>query len=280
MYKSLNLLKQNLEQYFQKIKNISLLSKDEEYILAKNFKELNDITAIKILVESNLNYVIKIAKNYTGYGILIKDLIQVGIIGLIKAIQNFNPEKKIRLISFAIYWIKSEIHEYIVKNIKIVKIANTKNQKKIFFNLKKFKKIGWLNTNEKIVISNLLNVKKHEIDQMELSLNKYDIAIEFNDTNFNKFKLNIETLSNRKDPLIILENNNWKNFINIHFKNAFNKLDKRSQNIITLRWLNEKKYTLKKLSKIYKISSERIRQIELKAIMILKNKINIVNKNK
>jgi RNA polymerase sigma-32 factor len=254
------------------------LSKEEEYILAKNFKEKNDIQAAKKLIESNINYVIKIARNYSGYGITIKDLVQEGLIGLIKAVKNFDPEKKHRLISFAIYWIKSEIQEYIIRNLRIVKIASTKTQKRLFFNLKKFKKINWLNTKEKLHLSNFLRAKKKEIENMELKLNNKDISLTFNqndeeDINIIKKTLNIDNIENENDPLISIEKNNWDNFVITKFKKAFKKLDKRSQEIIKKRWLNKNQNTLKNLAESYNISSERIRQIENNAIKKLKKLI-------
>jgi len=283
MDKNSHLLSSNnkdLDFYVQKIKNIPVLSKDEEYILTKKFKEKNDRIAIKKIIESNLNYVIKIAKNYTGYGITVKDLIQEGIIGLMKAVKKFDPEKKIRLISFAIYWIKSEIHEYIIKNLRIVKIATTKAQKKLFFNLKKFKKLGWLNENEKNAISNLLNIKNNEIEYMESKLNKKDISIDIrdeeNDANIKTIKnSNAVSILKKNDPLLLIEKNNWNTYIKNNLKKAIRKLDKRSQNILRKRWLLKKKYTLRNLSQIYNVSSERIRQLENSAIKKLKTIIKL-----
>jgi RNA polymerase sigma-32 factor len=252
--------------YIQITKNIPILSKDEEYILAKNFKEHNDMNAVKKLVESNINYVIKIAKNYSGYGIMTKDLIQEGLIGLMKAIKKFNPDKNIRLISFAIYWIKSEIHEYIIKNLKIVKIASTKTQKKLFFNLKKIKKIGFLNNNEKKSISNLLNVKYKEIDYIESRLNKSDINLD-NKDDLSKHYSNILYSDNLKFFNEKIDNDSE---IFKKVNKALNYLDDRSKNILVNRWFSKKKLTLKDLSKKYLISPERVRQIESNAIKKLK----------
>ncbi|HIH2762382.1 MAG TPA: sigma-70 family RNA polymerase sigma factor [Candidatus Azoamicus sp.] len=153
--KSINTFK--IDSYIHNFKNAPILSKNEEFILTKKFKEKNDLNAIKQLIESNLKYIIKIAIKYEGYGIIVKDLIQEGVIGFIKSVKNFDPSKNIRLISFAIYWIKSEIHEYIIKNLRLVKIASTKSQKKLLFNLKKIKHVNWLSENEAKVISNLFN---------------------------------------------------------------------------------------------------------------------------
>lgn len=271
---------EDLEFYTKKIKNIPTLSKDEEYILAKNFKENSDTAAAKKLIESNLNYVIKISKNYTGYGITIKDLIQEGTIGLIKAIKKFNPEKKIRLISFAIYWIKSEIHEYIIRNLRIVKIATTKTQKKLFFNLKKFKKLEWLNENEKNAISNLLNIKSTDIEYMEAKLNTKDISIDAKNDKNEHTNIFLEPYSTyiitkKNDPLSLIEKKNWDIHLKEKLKKAIKKLDKRSKYILKKRWLIEKKYTLKNLADICNVSAERIRQLENIAIKKLKKIIQL-----
>lgn len=275
---SLNNINENINFYIQKTKNIPILSKDEEYILAKNFKEKNDIQAARQLIESNINYVIKIAKNYNGYGIAIKDLIQEGLIGLMKAIKKFDPEQKNRLMSFAIYWIKSEIHEYIIKNLRIVKIASTKNQKKLFFNLKKIKKIGWLNNKEKDSIANLLNSKNKEIEYIESRFNNKDLITNFkekNENDDNNFDYNSNSIQEieKTNPLVIIEKKNWDDFIKKKLNKALYKLDDRSLDIIKKRWLLNETKTLKKLAQNYNISSERVRQIETTAMKKLRKLI-------
>ncbi|HIH2762996.1 MAG TPA: RNA polymerase factor sigma-32 [Candidatus Azoamicus sp.] len=274
---SLKNIDESIDFYKQRIRNIPILSKDEEYNLTKSFKEKNDIQAAKKLIESNINYVIKIAKNYSGYGINIKDLIQEGIIGLMKAVNKFNPDKKNRLISFAIYWIKSEMHEYIIKNLRIVKVASTKKQKKLFFNLKNIKKIGWLNNKEKNPIMNLLNTKTKELEYIEKRLNSKDIKTEYNNEDVEQLSEKNNELENydyeinkENDPLIIIENTNLKQINKNKLNKALYKLDKRSLDIIKNRWLNENVKTLKSLADLYKISSERVRQIENNAIKKLK----------
>lgn len=268
----------NLDVYINKNKNNTLLSKSEEILFVKNFKEKKDITAIKKLVESNLNYIVKVARNYSGYGLIIKDLVQVGVIGLMKAIKNFDTNKNIRLISFAIYWVKAEIHEYIIKNLKIVKIIKTKNQKKLFFNLKKIKNFNTLTLDEKKVISNFLNVKKKDIDYMINNLNKNDLSIDDKHDEQNYVKPKDLIYHFRNDPLHIIEKNNWLKYINKNFHNIYKNLDKRSRNVMFYRWLSDKKYTLKELSLIYNVSSERIRQVEKNVLNKLKIKLNIDNK--
>lgn len=272
---SLKNIDESTDFYKKKIKNISILSKDEEYILAKKFKEKNDIHAAKKLIESNINYVIKIARNYSNYGLNIKDLIQEGLIGLMKAVNKFNPEKKYRLISFAIYWIKSEIHEYIIKNLRIVKIASTKKQRQLFFNLKNIKKIGWMTNKEKISIENLINVKQKDLENMEAKLNRKDITSYQNNENYDESEENIidnyvYEESKENNPATIIENKNWKKFNKKILNNAMYHLDKRSLDIIKKRWLQKNKSTLKCIAENYNISSERVRQIENNAIKKLK----------
>lgn len=251
--------------YIKNAKSIQSLSKDEEYILAKNFKEKNDKIAIEKIIESNLNYIIKVAKNYVGYGLMIKDLVHEGVIGLIKGVKKFNPEKNVRLISFAIFWIKSEIHEYIIKNFRIVQVANTKSQKKIFFNLKKIKKTGFLNSNEVSVISRLLNVREKDVNYIELRLSKNDVSLDVKSDEYDYEDQDLKYIKNiftNNNPLSILEKKNWlKHSIN-SLKTSFNSLDDREKEIFIKRWLKNNKYTLKDLANKYNISSERVRQIE------------------
>ena len=272
-------INKNFEEY---IKKIPILSREEEYYLAKKFKEENNLESARILIESNIKNVIKIAKNYSSLGIMISDLIQEGTIGLMKAVKRFNPDKGVRLISFAIYLIKSEIHEYIIKNFRIVKIATTKTQKKLFFNLKKIKRIGWLTKNEIKSISNTLKIKDKEIKKMDERLNKQDIPfniISYNNENTDELDIKIPEnylKSIEQDPHLIIENINWKKHIKEKLKISFNKLDNRSKSIIKKRWLNKKKTTLKELANIYKISPERVRQLENNAIKKLKENMNII----
>lgn len=261
--------KNQIISYNEKYKT---LSKEEEFSLAKKLKLENDLTAAKMLIESNIHNVIKIAKNYSGYGLLLSDLIQEGIIGLMKAVKRFNPDKKIRLITFAIYWIKSEIHEYIIKNLRIVKIANTKAQRKLFFNLKKIKSIGWKNEKEIKLISNTINIKSKDIKYIKERLNNKDV--EYDIISQNEISQTENYIhSSTKDPLSLIEQSNWKEYLHHKLKIAIHKLDKRSKEIIKNRWLNKKKNTLKTLAKNYNISSERIRQLEINALKKLKELI-------
>lgn len=270
--KSVNTFK--IDSYIHNVKNAPILSKNEELILTKNFKEKNDLNAIKQLIESNLKYIIKIAIRYEGYGLIVKDLIQEGVIGFIKSVKNFDPNKNIRLISFAVYWIKSEIHEYIIKNLRLVKIASTKSQKKLLFNLKQIKSFDWISNNEAKVISSLLNTRSEDISYIESRLGSSDISLDFRldenefDSNYN-FILNYEN-----DTSFIIEKENWNSFLVKKLRKAFKELDERSKNILKERWLLKKKSTLKKLAEKYNLSLERIRQLEssaLKKVKILMN---------
>lgn len=255
--------------------NISILSKNEEFILAKKFKEKNDLSAIKQLIESNIKYIIKIARKYDGYGIILKDLIQEGIIGFIKSIKKFDPNRNIRLISFAIYWIKSEIHEYIIKNLRIVKVANTKSQKKLFFNLKNFRKVDWLSESESIVISNLLNIQSSDVKYMESRLCKRDVSLDFN-IKEKDFEFNRDFFFDQEpDTSFVIENDNWNKFLMKKLREALKNLDERSKNILKERWLLKKKSTLKKLAEKYNLSSERIRQLESNALKKVKVLMNL-----
>ena len=269
----------DLDFYIKNVKSIQSLSKDEECILTKNFKEKNDTVSFKRIVESNIGYIIKIARSYIGYidiNITLKDLVHEGVIGLIKAINNFNPDKNVRLVSFAIFWIKSEIHDYIIKNLRLVQIANTKSQRKVFFNLKKFKKSGWLNNDEVSIISRLLNVKSKDIDYIQTRLNKNDISLdsEYDENqDHNQLKKNFKKISSNNNPLSILEEKNWIEHIIDSIKNSIDKFETRDKEIFVKRWLKRKRNTLKNLAEKYNISSERVRQLENLIIERIKNSV-------
>ncbi len=271
VFNELNTINKDFKIY---IKQIKVLSRKEEYNLAKKFKDEKNLEAAKKLIEANLIIVIKVARNYLGYGLVLSDLIQEGTIGLMKAVKKFDPDKGIRLISFAIHWIKAEINEYIIKNSRIVRIATTKAQRKLFFNLKKIKNIGWLNNNEIKSISETLNIKQKEIKYMEKRLNKQDVRID-GAINTNEPYNNIEKyiISNKYNPIKYLEKENWNYYINNKLKNALDELDDRSKDIIQKRWLNEKRSTLRELANIYKVSPERIRQLENNSIKKIKKNL-------
>ncbi|MDB6096762.1 MAG: rpoH [Francisellaceae bacterium] len=265
----------SLEAYLQQVNAIPLLTLEEEQNLANRLHEKGDLKAAQHLVLSHLRYVVKVAKGYLGYGLPLADLIQEGTIGLMKAVKRFNPSHGVRLVSFAVHWIKAEMHEFIIKNWRIVKIATTKEQRKLFFNLRNAKKrLGWFSHAEVQSVAKDLGVRPEEVLRMEARLNNRDVNF---DTPIDSDKdtpllAPIDYLEDRNaNPLKALENNNWTDFTNYHFKEAFQLLDERSQDILRKRWLEEEKITLQELAATHKISLERVRQLEKNAIEKLKS---------
>jgi RNA polymerase sigma-32 factor len=273
----------NMKHYLNFVYNVKILSQQEEMRLALILYVTGDIKAAQELIIPHLRFVIKIAKGFLGYGLSLADLIQEGNIGLMKAVKKFDPHKGVRLVSFAFYWIKAEIYDFIIKNWSIVKIASTKNQKKLFFNLRKSKKFFVsLNDEEIKEIAINLNVKKNEIIEMEKRLELPDLST--NDSNSNDY--NNQIIYNNKNCIIVDNRLNpeettifekQKLYIKNILKSALKFLDPRSIDIINSRWLIEKQITLKELAKKYHISPERIRQIEISAMKILKNRIGNID---
>lgn len=259
----------NIESYIDYVKNIPLLSVQEERALFTNFINYNDLVSAQKLVFSHLRFVLHIVRNYKGYGLLQSDLIQEGNIGLMKAIKHFDPSQNVRLASFAVYWIKSEIHEYIIKNWKIVKIATTKAQRKLFFNLRKTNnKLGWLKSNEIENIAKNLNVTCTDVKEMEGRLSNNDISLIIDEEEGNEY-----LIKNIESPETLIENWEYNNNRSIALKCALDKLDERSKYIIEQRLLVENKSTLQELANKFNVSVERIRQIENSSISKLKQLI-------
>jgi len=259
----------SIDIYINHVMSIPVLSTEEEVALAKNLKETNDLESAKKLIMHNLRYVVYIAKSYSGYGLNLSDLIQEGNVGLMKAVKKYNPEKNLKLITFAVYWIKSEIHEFVIKNWKIVKIATTKAQRKLFFNLRSKKSsLSNLTAKEASSIAKDLSVPVKDVIEMEKRMGNYDIAMDDNDeenmtpSDFLK--------SSELEPDEIIENTE-KDLVTKKLYKIINTLDQRSKDIIESRWLAEEKTTLEDLSKKYGISRERVRQIENESILKLKN---------
>ncbi len=264
----------NLNSYMCMVSSLPILSLKKEHKLITRFYYCGDLESVKELVLLNLRFVIYISRSYSGYGLSQLDLIQEGNIGLMKSIKKFNPFFGVRLISFAIHWIKAEINNYILRNWKIVRIATTKSQRKLFFNLRKIKKkIGWFNNKEIKFISRKLNVSEKDIIDMESRMFSKDIGIDFYRSNlFNKNKIFLNILGDKSSNFADnIEIYNWKKYIFKKLKIALNLLDNRSKYIIISRWLNNKKKTLKKLAKYYSVSAERIRQIEKSAMNKIRN---------
>tara|TARA_B100001769_G_scaffold249122_1_gene221224 strand:- start:641 stop:1399 length:759 start_codon:yes stop_codon:yes gene_type:complete len=248
--------------------SIPVLSTAEEVALAKNLNNENDLGAAKKLIMHNLRYVVYIAKSYSGYGLNLSDLIQEGNIGLMKAVKKYDPEKNLKLITFAIYSIKSEIHEFVIKNWKIVKIATTKAQRKLFFNLRSKKSnLSNLSSNEASLIAQDLGVGIQDVMEMEKRINNSDLAIE--DKDEENFTPSVYLKSNEPQPDEILEINE-KNLLANKLHDVIKNLDERSKDIIQSRWLSNNKLTLEDLSSKYGISRERVRQIENESLIKLK----------
>ena len=265
----------NLDAYIQAARTVPILTPEEEYALAKDLQETGNIASAQKLVLPHLRFVIKIANNYAGYGLSIADLIQEGSIGLMKAVKRFRPEVGVRLVSFAVHWIKAEIHEFILKNWRIVKVATTKAQRKLFFKLRSQKtRLGWFKSEEIDHVAETLGVTRENVIEMENRLNNYDIGFdpssdEDDDTAY-LAPANSLT-SNTPSPELFLEAQDTEQN-NMHMLGeALGNLDERSKAIVTRRWLNEPKATLHELAGEYGVSAERIRQIESNAFKLIKS---------
>ena len=263
----------SIEIYLNQLRQTPLLSKEEEISLFKKLNTSDDLDAARKLVLAHLRFVVHVAKTYKGYGLPLLDLIQEGNIGLMKAVKKFDPSKNVRLLSFAIYWIRAEIHEFVIKNWRIVKVATTKAQRKLFFKLRSKKKdISWLTESERKNIAQELNVKSEIVTLMESRLSGNDVSYDPSDED----EISPSTyLTDNIDPLTKLqyENDNSVNLNNL--ESAMSRLDDRSKDIIKQRYLLEDKVTLDELSKKYKISKERVRQIENQSLDLLKNNMLI-----
>ncbi len=264
----------SLDSYLQEVNGYQMLSAEEEKELAERLHYSGDLEAAKRLIVSHLRFVVHIARGYSGYGLPVADLIQEGNIGLMKAVKRFNPEVGVRLVSFAVHWIKAEIHEYVLKNWRIVKIATTKAQRKLFFNLRKSKKrLGWFNTDEVNMVAEQLGVETTEVREMESRLAAQDASFDLpvDDERENANTAPVYYLEDKASDLEInLEAENWENHAKRRLASSLSSLDERSQHIIQSRWLDENKSTLQDLAEHYQVSAERIRQLEKNAMRKLK----------
>ncbi len=265
---------QNLAAYIQAVNGFSLLSAEEEKQLAEDLYYRENLDAARALVLAHLRFVVHIAKSYNGYGLAQADLIQEGNVGLMKAVKRFNPEKGVRLISFAVHWIKAEIHEFILRNWRIVKIATTKAQRKLFFNLRGQKKhLGWLTLDEAKAIADELNVDVKHVQDMEGRLSVYDAGFDVgnDEDDDTAYLAPVNYLEDKRfDPAAMLENADWETNSVSSLEVALEQLDERSRDILQQRWLNEEKATLHDLAAQYGVSAERIRQIETNAMKKLR----------
>jgi len=267
------------EAYIHAVNQIPLLSAEEESHLARLFQEEGDVEAARKLVLSHLRYVVRIAHGYLGYGLPVMDLIQEGNIGLMKAVKRFDPAVGVRLVSFAVHWIKAEMHEFIIRNWRIVKIATTKAQRKLFFNLRNAKKrLGWMTHDEVNTLANDLNVSPQDVLQMEARLNNSDMPLEISADNHDEDDHTFSPIhyleDKQADPLHQLADDDWSEQGKDRLLAALEELDERSRHILTVRWLQEEKMTLQELAQTYQISLERVRQIEKNAMNKLKNALS------
>ncbi|EGQ9324467.1 RNA polymerase sigma factor RpoH [Vibrio cholerae] len=269
----------SLDSYIRSVNGYPMLSADEERELAERLHYKGDIDAAKGLILSHLRFVVHVARGYSGYGLPMADLVQEGNIGLMKAVKRFNPEMGVRLVSFAVHWIKAEIHEYVLRNWRIVKIATTKAQRKLFFNLRKSKKrLGWFNNGEVETVARELGVEPAEVREMESRLAAQDAAFEMSaedDENGMAYTAPVLYLEDKHSDLADnLEAENWEAHTTQRLSMALASLDERSQHIVRARWLDDdNKTTLQDLAEMYGVSAERIRQLEKNAMRRLKEAV-------
>lgn len=263
----------SLDSYIQAVNSMPVLSAEEEQALARRFRDENDLDAARELVMSHLRFVVHIAKSYLGYGLPLADLIQEGNIGLMKAVKRFDPDKGVRLVSFAVHWIRAEIHEFILKNWRIVKVATTKAQRKLFFNLRKAKKrLGWFTAEEAERVAEDLDVPMEQVYEMESRLSGNDIGYDAPDTdNEDGPPAPVAFLEHHSlDPSMTAETDDLEDQRSEMLAEALGSLDERSRDIIQCRWLTDDKVTLQTLADRYGVSAERIRQLENNAIKKLR----------
>lgn len=271
----LNVSLGSIDDYMAGISRLPRLEAEEERALAVRFREDGDLDAARKLVMANLRFVAHVARGYMGYGLPLSDLIQEGNIGLMKAVKRFDPDVGVRLVSFAVHWIKAEIHEYIIQNWRIVKVATTKAQRKLFFNLRKYKnRLGWLNSEEAHTIAEELDVDVATVYEMEGRLSSHDMAFDASDDSEDGEKdlaapVHYLKKSNA-DPAELLEESDWEENEQSRLISAIETLDDRSRDIVKSRWLSEEKLTLHDLAARYNVSAERIRQLESSAMKRIK----------
>ena len=264
----------SLDAYFNAIGRIPVLSREEETALATRFRGESDVEAARQLVLSHLRFVVHIARGYMGYGLPMGDLVQEGNVGLMKAVKRFDPTVGVRLVSFAVHWIRAEIHEYVLRNWRLVKVATTKAQRKLFFNLRKYKRnLGWLTAEETQAVARELGVNASEVTEMERRLASRDVSYDpapDADEEEEAWSPSAYLPAPDADPALAVEHAEWDEDVSEKVSSAMSLLDARSQAILRARWMNEPKATLHDLAGQYGVSAERIRQIEANAIKKLR----------
>jgi RNA polymerase sigma-32 factor len=264
----------DLTAYIASVNSIAVLTPEQERELANQYYYEENVDAARQLVMAHLRFVVHMAKSYSGYGLSLADLIQEGNVGLMKAVKRFNPEVGVRLVSFAVHWIKAEMHEFILRNWRIVKVATTKSQRKLFFNLRSSKKrLGWLSNEEAQAVANDLGVDASVVQQMEGRMSGYDTSFdaEVDADDDNAYKAPAYYLQDQNSELETnIENEQWEEMTNRSLHSAMEILDERSRDILQSRWLTDDKSTLHDLADRYGISAERIRQLEKNAMNKIK----------
>jgi RNA polymerase sigma-32 factor len=264
-----------LSTYLRAVNALPVLSVEQERKLARRYRKHNDLDAARQLVMSNLRYVARVARGFSGYGLPQADLIQEGNIGLMKAVKHYDPARKVRLMSFAIHWIRAEMFDYILRNWRIVKVATTKAQRKLFFNLRKSReRLGWMTRGEVDTLAESLDVAPETVKEMEGRMSHADVAFDAdNDADDDSFHAApagyLQDM--RYNPEVLAAQSDHEDLRQTQLRSALTSLDARSRDIIQRRWLDEKKPTLHELADEYGISAERIRQIEMKALDVMKD---------
>jgi RNA polymerase sigma-32 factor len=266
----INLSVGTFDAYLNLVRQMPRLTAEQERELTIQYRDDGDLDAARELVMTNLRFVVHVARGYSGYGLSMPDIIQEGNVGLMKAVKRFDPDMGVRLVSFAVHWIKAEIHEYVIKNWGIVKVATTKAQRKLFFNLRKSKQnIGWLSNDEALAMAEDLNVDLSDIYEMEMRLGGRDMSFDMpmDESADESFSAPATYLQQHgADPAELFENADWEGHEQDLLAKALSCLDERSLDILTSRWLAEKKATLHELAERYNVSAERIRQLEQNAM--------------
>ena len=268
----------SLDAYINAAYQLPILTAEEEKTLAIRLRENQDLEAARQLITHHLRFVVQVARGYSGYGLALADLIQEGNIGLMKAVKRFDPSLNVRLVSFAVHWIRAEMHEFILRNWRIVKVATTKAQRKLFFNLRsKKKRLGWLNSSEVKAVAKDLGVSASDVLEMESRLSGQDLGFDAPSSSHDDDNITAPAafLTHQSDdPATTAENNNWMNYQTTKLASALDQLDERSRSIIEARWLRDKKKTLHDLAKQYEVSAERIRQLESNALKKLQGALS------
>ena len=268
---------QGLASYIQAVNAYPILTADQERELAVRYGRDNDLDAARELIMSQLRHVVRVARGFSGYGLPLADLIQEGNIGLMKAVKNFDPERGVRLVSFAVHWIKAEIYDYVLRNWRIVKMATTKAQRKLFFNLRKSKtRLGWLRENEVDRIAENLDVPADTVREMESRMSGLDISFDGDDTDEDYGYPASYLPDLQYNPERLFSRANEEEARNSRLHEAITVLDERSQDIVRRRWLEEDKPTLHELAAEYDVSAERIRQIEKRAMEKMKDQLSAI----